>query len=439
MGFERRPLEELVEDILDRRGVTPTKLGGEFVSSGHRVISAKLIKGGRIVLDADEPRFVNSEMYARWMKTPLKCGDVIMTSEAPLGELAYLDESADWVLGQRLFAIRPRKGVIRGRFLYYALASPVVRDAIFSRASGSTVQGIRQAELRKVKVPVPPISVQLKVESLLGALDERIDSLRKSSTVCEAIAKALFKSWFVDFDPVRSKVEGREPEGVDAATAALFPSEWENSRLGPIPKGWRVSEFGEAFEINPRRALPTGRVAKYLDMASVATSGHVPAMPIDRAYTSGSRFQNGDTLLARITPCLENGKTAHVDFLGDNEVGWGSTEFIVLRPRAPLPVYFGYLLARLDSFRTHAVQSMTGSSGRQRVDIDRLKQFPLALPSDQVAECFKRVVEPLRESILANAGRAKVLADLRDALLPRLISGKIRLPEARREIEAVIS
>src|SRR5690606_30039651 len=118
MGFERRPLEEIVEDILDRRGVTPTKLGGDFVSSGHRVISAKLIKDGRIALDADQRRFGSSEMHARWMKTPLKCGDVIMTSEAPLGELAYLDESVDWVLGQRLFAIRPRKDLIGGRFLY---------------------------------------------------------------------------------------------------------------------------------------------------------------------------------------------------------------------------------------------------------------------------------------------------------------------------------
>lgn len=251
MAFDSswRAVEEVVVDIIDRRGVTPTKLGGEFTNSGHRVISAKLMKGGRLDLAADEPRFVDRRIYEKWMRSPLQSGDVLMTSEAPLGELAYMAESADWCLGQRLFALRPNAALIDGRFLYYALQTAEVRADINSRASGTTVLGIRQTELRKVRIPVPSMGEQKLASALLGALDDRIDLLRQTNATLEAIAKALFKSWFVDFDPVRAKAEGREPEGLDAATAALFPGDFEESELGLIPKGWRVATIGECCSV----------------------------------------------------------------------------------------------------------------------------------------------------------------------------------------------
>lgn len=199
-------------------------------------------------------------------------------------------------------------------------------------------------------------------------------------------SQALFKSWFVDFDPVRAKAEGREPEGLSTEAARLFPNAFEMSPQGEIPKGWRLVTLSEAFEINPSRKLPKGSVAPYLDMAKVRTSGHTVEQAIDREAGSGSKFSNGDTLLARITPCLENGKTAFVDFLPEGQVGWGSTEFVVLRPRRPLPVYHGYLLCRHDTFREHAIQSMSGTSGRQRIQNDVLGRYPVALPTEAVSD-----------------------------------------------------
>lgn len=182
----------------------------------------------------------------------------------------------------------------------------------------------------------------------------------------EAQARAIFKSWFVDFDPVRAKMEGRQPAGMDAETAALFPDAFEASELGLIPKEWNVKPLPEIIEVNPKRSLSKGQIAPYLDMKNMPTQGHKPNEWIDRVLKSGTKFINGDTLIARITPCLENGKTAFVDFLQDGQVGWGSTEYLVFRPKSPLPVEFGYYLARSEDFRAYAIQNMTGSSGRQR-------------------------------------------------------------------------
>jgi type I restriction enzyme S subunit len=271
---------------------------------------------------------------------------------------------------------------------------------------------------------------QIGVANTLDAIEARIDLLRQSNTTLEAIAQALFKSWFVDFDPVHAKAEGREPEVMGAATAALFPSEFEESELGLIPKGWRAVVLRETLEINPRYTLRKGTLAPYLDMASVPTSGHVPTSPVEREFSSGTKFKNGDTLLARITPCLENGKTAHVDSLEADQIGWGSTEFIVLRPRSPLTPYFAYLLARQPEFRAFAIQSMTGTSGRQRIELGQLERFHLTIPDDRVAAAFGSFIEPMRNVIAANAERMVALAQLRDTLLPRLISGKLRLPKS---------
>jgi type I restriction enzyme S subunit len=251
------------------------------------------------------------------------------------------------------------------------------------------------------------------------------------------MARALFKAWFVDFEPVRAKLEGRWQRGqslpgLPAHLYDLFPDRLVDSELGEIPEGWRVVELGQVIEINPPRVLRKGQDAPYLDMASLPTRGHVPDGAVERPYTSGTRFTNGDTLLARITPCLENGKTAFVDFLEPNEVGWGSTEFIVLRPKPPLPAEFGYCLARDPEFREFAIQSMTGTSGRQRVQPEALARYLLVVPSDDVAKAFGALVEPWFRKASHSERESRTLAALRDALLPKLIRGEIRVKDAER-------
>lgn len=162
-------------------------------------------------------------------------------------------------------------------------------------------------------------------------------------------------------------------------------------------------------------------------MANMPTRGHSPDAVIDRPFGSGMRFVNGDTLVARITPCLENGKTAYVDFLLDGQVGWGSTEYIVLRPKPPLPGEFAYCLARDTEFREFAIQSMTGSSGRQRVPAESLSHFRVVAAPKPIAQLFGRLVKPLFGRANATTRESRALAALRDTLLRKLISGELRV------------
>jgi len=256
----------------------------------------------------------------------------------------------------------------------------------------------------------------------------------------EAMARALFKSWFVDFDPVRAKIEGRwrpgqSLPGLAANLYDLFPARLVPSELGEIPEGWEVKPLDEAIEVNPARSLRKGDLAPYLDMANTPTKGHTPDVVVERAFGSGMRFINGDTLVARITPCLENGKTAFVDFLEEGQVGWGSTEYIVLRSKPPLPEELAYCLARSQEFREFAIQSMTGSSGRQRVPATALSHFGLALPvGPQVPDAFGHFIKPLFARATRVAAESRTLATLRDTLLPKLISGQLRVKDTQRII-----
>jgi type I restriction enzyme S subunit len=290
-------------------------------------------------------------------------------------------------------------------------------------------------------MPTFPIQVpgsldeQRAIAHILGTLDDKIELNRRMSETLEAIARALFKSWFVDFDPVRANAEGRDPD-LPKPLSALFPDSFEETALGEIPKGWEMKPLTDVIDVNPPRPLRKGEVAPYLDMANMPTRGHAPDVVIDRPFGSGMRFVNGDTLVARITPCLENGKTAFVDFLPHGQVGWGSTEYIVLRPRPPLPHEFAYCLARSTQFRDFAIQSMTGSSGRQRVPAESFSHFPIAALPKIMAELFGRFVTPLLARASAISRENRTLAALRDALLPKLISGEIRLSDTSTTLAA---
>ena len=357
-------------------------------------------------------------------------GENLRTRQTPI---AFMASGKFWVNNHAHIVTGNERA--NTRYLQYSLQGTDISGYL----TGAVMPKLTQGNMNKIELKCPPLYVQNNIVGVLGSLDDRITLLRETNATLEAIAQALFKSWFIDFDPVRAKAEGIYPEGMDAATASLFPDSFEESELGLVPMGWRILPLEDAYEINPPRKLKKGEVAPYLDMASVGTQGHVVSGVVEREMGSGTKFINGDTLLARITPCLENGKSAFVDFLPVDQTGWGSTEFVVLRPRAPLPPYHGYLLARHSAFREHAIQSMSGTSGRQRVQNDVLGRYSVVVPSDEIAEAFGDVVGRAQQKIAANQEQAKTLTHLRDTLLPRLISGQLRLPETDTSIEDMLS
>ena len=271
---------------------------------------------------------------------------------------------------------------------------------------------------------------------MLGTLDDKIELNRRMNETLEEMAQALFKSWFVDFDPVRAKIDGRwrrgeSLPGLPAEHYDLFPDRLIPSELGEIPEGWKVKALGDFVVLNPREPMKRGTIAPYIEMAALPTSGPCPEKAILREFTSGTRFRNADTLLARITPCLENGKTAFVQSLPADTVGWGSTEFIVMRAIRPIPPEYTYLLGRDTAFREHAIQNMTGTSGRQRVQVGALAPYLLPFPPGVVWAQFGSLVCPMFKSIETTRKESQSISAQRDALLPPLVSGKTTRNERR--------
>lgn len=325
---------------------------------------------------------------------------------------------------------------IEGGFLrYWSKSSEFVDQLAGMKASTDMAPYLSLVDQRRLAITLPSIATQRAIARILGTLDDKIDLNRHMSETLEATARALFHSWFVDFDPVRAKMEGRGT-GLPRALADLFPDRLVESERGEIPEGWEVGSLPDLVDVNPARTLKKGIAAPYLDMANMPTRGHYADEVIHREYGSGMRFANGDTLLARITPCLENGKTALVDFLEDGQVGWGSTEYIVLRSRTPLPAEYAYCLARSTDFREYAIQSMTGTSGRQRVPAEALAYYTVAIPPNPIAEAFGRAVKPQFARSSAAVRESRTLAALRDTLLPKLISGDVRVRDAERFTES---
>ena len=317
------------------------------------------------------------------------------------------------------FYLKPN-AEIDTRWAYYELLT----QDINGMDSGSAIPSTSREDFYGLPVQVPPLHEQRAIAHILGTLDNKIELNRRMNETLEAMARALFKSWFVDFEPVRAKMAGRNT-GLPKHLADLFPDRMMDSELGEIPEGWGVTPLRELIEINPKRLLQHGELAPYLDMANMPTKGHVPDTVINRHFGSGMRFANGDTLVARITPCLENGKTAYVDFLREGEIGWGSTEYIVMRPKPFLPSEYAYCLARSASFREFAIQNMTGTSGRQRVPAKALSQLMLPSPPEQVVAIFGRSAQLLLSRASKAVHESRTLATLRDSLLPKLISGML--------------
>jgi hypothetical protein len=249
-----------------------------------------------------------------------------------------------WPIDTTFYVTDPDPTVLR--FKYYLLKSPGLEHM----NADSAVPGLNREAEHGRKIRIPPLPEQRAIAHVLGTLNDKIELNRRMSETLEAMAWAIFNAWFVDFEPVGAKVEGRWRRGASLPGLAayhydFFPDRLVDCELGQIPEGWRVARLGEVFEINPLRRVRKGRVAPYLDMANMPTRGHRPLEVVPCAFFPGRRFINGDTLPARTTLCLENGRTAFVDFLQPGDVGWGSTEYIVLRPKPPLPPDLGYLFS----------------------------------------------------------------------------------------------
>jgi len=424
MSGATETLAKMCELIIDCPHFTP-----EWTASGYLVLRNQNIRDGR--LDLSERSYTHREDFdRRTRRAKPQGGDIIITREAPMGEVCIVPEGLECCVGQRQVLLRPAHNVDH-RYLFYALRSPYVRHQIFwNEGTGSTVSNVRIPVLKALKIPRMGPS-EAAIGAVLGTLDDKIELNRRMNETLEETARAIFRDWFVDFGPTRAKMEGRAPY-LAPDLWSLFPDRLDDDGK---PEGWECVPLSSLVDVNPTEVLARGSNAPYLDMASVPTVGPNPAPYVLREFGSGTRFRNGDALLARITPCLENGKTAFVQGLPDGAVGWGSTEFIVLRSRPPVPKPFAYLVARDPVFRASAIRSMTGTSGRQRASNDAVSAYPLFRPAaDSLWVGLGDIIDPLFKCMATNDGESQTLAATRDLLLPKLMSGEVRL----KDVESLV-
>lgn len=291
-------------------------------------------------------------------------------------------------------------------FVYYLMI--LVGKQLNSLSKTSTaVPIVNKKTFSEWKITIPDLPTQQRIASILSSLDAKIENNNKINAKLEEIAQNLFKEWFVDFGPFKN-------------------GKFVESELGLIPEGWRVGTLGEIANINPSRTIKKGTSAKYLDMKNMPTSGPFPAKLETKEFTGGMKFKNGDTLMARITPCLENGKVAFVNFLDNDEIGFGSTEYIVITSQNDYFPEFFYFLCRDKKFTDYAVANMNGSSGRQRVSSDSISNYKMPIPPKEIIKNLIPI-KAMMETIKNNSLENQRLATLRDTLLPKLMSGEIEV------------
>lgn len=385
--------EEVLKEPI-RNGLTKPKAirgsGVKMISMGEIFAHNRISKIAMDRVPVTDKEFSNCS---------IKAGDLLFARQSLVldgaGKCSIVTEvTEDTVFESHLIRARIDGKKANPYFLYYYFNSHEGRENIKTIVEQVAAAGIRGSDLIKLWIPCPDIDIQNQVASILDTVDRKIELNRK-------VNDNLQQQAFAAFDNLVANAENTD---------------------------CNVSDY--AF-LNPKRALAKNQMARSIDMSRLSTSRAFPSGWEMKPFAGGMRFTNGDTLLARITPCLENGKTAFIDFLDDGEVAFGSTEYIVLAPKNDTPPEILYCLARNPAFIDYAVKNMNGSSGRQRVSAETVGQYRLPLFDKHSLSIFREVVSPMFLKMRYNSLENMRLAELRDELLPKLMSGEIGVSNIR--------
>jgi type I restriction enzyme, S subunit len=336
--------------------------------------------------------------------------------------MATSQDFVNWVCGSG----------IHYEFLKYVLLAE--REALLRFASGTTHQTIYYPEAKAFHVCLPPITEQKRIAHILSTLDDKIDLNCRMNATLEAMSQAIFKSWFVDFDPVRQKAAGKQPVGMDAQTAALFPDSFEDSEIGDVPTGYEVGRLGDVAE-HPRRAARPGEIPsgtpyiglEHMPRRCIALSDWGAA---DGVESNKFEFRKGEILFGKLRPYFHKCGVAAVD-------GVCSTDIVVVRPRSR--EWSGFVLGHMssDAFVAYTNACSTGTK-MPRTNWEDMSRYEILLPPQGIADAFNAIVQDAVDSIASRIHQSQTLAALRDALLPGLLSGEVRVPEAAEVVEEAV-
>lgn len=402
MKFEWQDLTlgDIVETVIDHRGKTPKKLGGDWSDTGYRAFSAKNIKTGQIV-QCESIRFVDEAMYHKWMKEEIQRGDILITSEAPFGQIFYWDSDEKIVLSQRLFGVRIKKQY-DPRFIYYYMTTNEFQSEMDHRATGTTVVGLRQPELMKCALRCPDYETQRKISAILTAIDNKIAVNEAINHNLQQQFQALFDSWFKRFEP--------------------FSQPKYESELGLIPEGWSVKDiysissiiYGAPFSSklfnDEHKGSPIVRIR---DLKTQNTSTYTTEI-----HPKGYLIQNGDIIVG-----MDGEFRPYIWGSGE---AWLNQRVCVFENKRPKGKVFLFCSIKplLNLIEQTEVATTVIHIGKQDFDA-----FRIVMPPIEILNAFDDITAPMYEQIVNNIMENHRLSALRDTLLPRLMSGEIDVSE----------
>ncbi len=414
------PLDDLTETPITYGIVKP----GPEDPSGVTFIRSGDVNDGRINHDA--LRTVSRAVSEQYRRTLLEGGELLVSLVGNPGQVAVVP---GWLKGAniaRQVALIRLTPDVDARFVQYYLLSRDGQAALRGQALGSVQQVINLRDLKRVQVPVPTLHEQQAIADILGSLDDKIELNRRMNRTLEQMARALFQSWFVDFDPVRAKAEGRRPPGLDRATADLFPDRFEDSAVGPIPRGWHVGTIGDLVQHQKESINPDDFSGEEFDHYSVPAydADQKPIRePGHHIRSSKYRISAETVLLAKLNPHFPR---VWLPRTAGDRPAICSTEFLDLRPKHPFTRPYVYALFRSGAFREQYRLLVTGTSNsHQRVRPTALLGMPALLPPPAVLQAFTERVSSLLERCAANQRESTLLGAVRDTVLPRLVAGEI--------------
>lgn len=362
-----------------------------FVPVGFPIIDGANLKGYKVTDNIT--KFVTEEKARSLCRSIAKRNDIIVTISGTLGQIAYIPEDSqfqEYLCSQRQFRVTFDASKVYVPYLVFYFHTYEGQNKILSFANQTGVPALSQPlkNFKKIKLNLPEIKEQQRIARVIENLNNKIEINNKINGNLQQQAFLLFER-------------------------LLINSAHTECTLDCIAS------------INPKRNLSKNKIARCIEMSRLSTESAFPSGWEEKIFNGGMRFANGDTLLARITPCLENGKAAFINFLDPSEVAFGSTEYIVLASKGIVPPEFLYCLVRSSAFREYAIKNMNGSSGRQRVSADSIGNFKLPHPKAEALMQFQHIVSPFFQKMKFNFLENLHLTALRDTLLPKLMSGEI--------------
>ena len=424
MSSEWTPFTELLSAIVDNRGKTcPVS------DTGIPLIATNCVDRSNLYPAYNTTRFVSEDTYKTWFRGHPLPGDILFVCKGSPGRTNWVPNPVDFCIAQDMVAVRANPNRIYPKYLFAALRSSVVQSQIDNMHVGTMIPHFKKGDFDKLNIPVPSHDAQTIIGDFYFTLSERITLLRETNATLEAIAQALFKSWFVDFDPVHAKMQGTQPEGMDEQTAALFPDSFDESVVGLVPAGWEVGTLKDVVKVIDNR----GKTPPYQDIATQYPIIEVNALKGDdrlvdysviKKYVSEETFNSWfrghpkkfDTLIATVGSI---GATSM--FL--IEKGSIAQNVIALTPMTLSPIYLFQYLKKVKG----EIKELDIGSVQPSIKVPHLLATKIFIPSAETLSAFDAKIECCLEKIAVNYEQAQTLSDLRDTLLPRLISGQLRV------------